>query len=76
MKQRKFTAIECLDILLLGVISFDSELSRSKYKEALLKALKIEKDQIAEAYWDGVINWDSEKDSYYSDQYYDKTFGS
>lgn len=43
--KKQFTAVEQLDILLLGVISFDSEKLRRKYKEALAQALAIEKKQ-------------------------------
>ena len=43
--RKQFTAVEQLDILLLGVISFDSEELRRKYKEALAQALAIEKKQ-------------------------------
>jgi hypothetical protein len=40
---KKQTAVEKLDIMLLGVISFDSEELRRKYKEALAQAIAIEK---------------------------------
>ena len=43
--KKQFTAVEQLDILLLGIISFDSEELRSKYKEALAQAIAIEKKQ-------------------------------
>jgi hypothetical protein len=43
--KKQFTAVEQLDIMLLGVISFDSEELRRKYKEALAQAIAIEKKQ-------------------------------
>jgi len=70
MDAKRFTAVESLDILLLGVISFDSEILRSKYKEALNKALAIEKEQIEQAYWDGYQNIPSMK----PEQYYNETY--
>ena len=45
MSSKNYTAVEQLDILLLGVISFDSEELRRKYKEALAQAIAIEKKQ-------------------------------
>jgi hypothetical protein len=45
------------------------------WKENLINQAKaIEKQQIGDAYWDGVCNWDDTKDSYHWDQYYDNTF--
>ena len=45
METKKQTIVEQLDILLLGVMSFDSEALRSKYKEALSRAIEMEKKQ-------------------------------
>lgn len=44
--------------------------------EAFEQAKAMERQQINEAYWDGVCNWDSEKSSFYWEQYYTKTFES
>jgi hypothetical protein len=45
----KQTAVEWLELNLLGLISFDSEELRVKYKERVAKAKEIEKQQIIEA---------------------------
>lgn len=42
------TAVEKLEIRLLGIISFDSEELRAKYKEAVKQAKEMEKEQIIE----------------------------
>lgn len=39
------TAVEKLEIKLLGLISFDSEELRAKYKEAIKQAKEMEKQQ-------------------------------
>ena len=39
------TAIEKLEISLLGIISFDSEELRAKYKEAIKQSKEMEKQQ-------------------------------
>ena len=39
------TAVEKLEISLLGLISFDSEELRTKYKERIANAKEIEKEQ-------------------------------
>ena len=44
--------------------------------EARVKSQLMEKQQINDAYWDGVCNWDDTKNSYYWEQYYVKTFQS
>jgi hypothetical protein len=73
--KKKFTAVEQLDILLLGVISFDSEALRSKYKEALSRAIAMEKEQIIEAYENGEAEWTPFEFKTAQD-YYTSTFGS
>ena len=40
------TAVEKLEISLLGIISFDSEELRAKYKERIAKAKEMEKEHI------------------------------
>ena len=41
----KLTAIEILEIKLLGIVSFDSEVLRNKYKEQFKIAKEMEKEQ-------------------------------
>jgi hypothetical protein len=48
----KLTAIEILEIKLLGIVSFDSEVLRNKYKEQFKIAKEMEKEQIMEAHGD------------------------
>jgi hypothetical protein len=43
------TAVEKLEISLLGLISFDSEELRAKYKERIAKAKETEKQNIINA---------------------------
>lgn len=42
------TAVEKLEIRLLGIISFDSEELRAKYKEVIKQAKEMEKQQTIE----------------------------
>jgi len=49
----KQTAVELLEIKLLGIVSFDSEVLRNKYKEQFKIAKEMEKEQIKKAYNDG-----------------------
>ena len=43
------TAVEWLELNLLGLISFDSEELRAKYKDRVAKAKEMEKQQIIES---------------------------
>lgn len=52
------TAVEWLELHLLGVISHDSEELRAMYKERIAKAKEIEKQQIKDAYLRGIENYD------------------
>ncbi len=45
----KKTAVEILEIKLLGIVSFDSEVLRNKYKEQFKIAKKMEMQQIMNA---------------------------
>jgi hypothetical protein len=45
----KLTAIEILEIKLLGIVSFDSEVLRNKYKEQFRIAKEVEMQQIMDA---------------------------
>jgi len=58
--------------LLDGTLGYD--LFQKRMKASFDEALEKEKEQISDAYWDGLCNWDDQKNSYYWDQYYDKTF--
>lgn len=66
----KQTAVEKLEISLLGLISFDSEELRAKYKERIAKAKEMEKQQIIDAYETG----DKYKTEILGEQYYNETF--
>ena len=48
------TAVEKLELSILGLISFDSEELRAKYKEKVSKAKELEKQQIIDARVNGV----------------------
>jgi len=42
--------------------------------EAYEQAKAMEKEQINDAYWEGICNWDETKNSYYWEQYYNETY--
>jgi hypothetical protein len=67
----KLTAIEILEIKLLGIVSFDSEVLRSKYKEQFKIAKEMEKEHIMEAF-DECGNWQDKYSD--SEHYYNKTY--
>ena len=67
----KLTAIEILEIKLLGIVSFDSEVLRNKYKEQFKIAKEMEKEQIKEAVNYGCSDWGSWKDA---EQYYNEIY--
>jgi hypothetical protein len=73
MSRKKYTAVESLGIMLLRVISFDSELLRIKYKEALNLAKALEKKQIISANEDCSTNELGE--FFTGEQYYNETYG-
>ena len=52
----KQTAVEILEIKLLGIVSFDSEVLRNKYKEQFKIAKEMEKEQIKDAFDEGNPN--------------------
>ena len=70
---RKMTAVQWLEIAISNKLT--SEMGPF-FQEAFELAKKLEKDQINDAYWDGICNWDETKNSYYWEQYYVKTFES
>jgi hypothetical protein len=47
--EKKRTAVEKLELMLLGMVSFDSEELRLKYKKAFEKSKEMEKEQIIDA---------------------------
>lgn len=61
------TAVEWLELNLLGLISFDSEELRAKYKDRVAKAKEMEKQQIETAYNKSVP-------FKYGKEYYKETF--
>ena len=67
------TAVEKLELSLLGIISFDSKELRDKYKERIQQAKEMEKEQIMDAYR---INPNNENWSNSGIDYYKETFKS
>ena len=67
----KLTAVQILELKLLGIVSFDSEVLRNKYKEQFKIAKEMEKEQIKEAVNYGCSDWGSWKDA---EQYYNETY--
>ena len=74
MSSKKQTAVEFLIDEIRNRINENSKLDALTIVILKMKAKSIEKQQIGDAYWDGVCNWDDTKDSCYWDQYYDKIF--
>ena len=69
------TAVEKLEISLLGLISFDSEELRAKYKERIAKAKEMEKQQIIDAYSQGSLDtYKKEPKNGQGNKYYNETF--
>ena len=52
----KQTAVEILETNLLGIVSFDSEVLRNKYKESFKIAKKMEKENTINAHVTGLID--------------------
>ena len=71
---KKQTAVEILEISLLGIVSFDSEVLRNKYKEQFKIAKEIEKEQIKDAHLIGLITSMEMEATKQSEQYYNETF--
>jgi len=70
----KLTAVEILELKLLGIVSFDSEVLRNKYKEQFKIAKEMHEGQIMQAYNDGkfsIINIEKNKSL---EQYYNETY--
>ena len=70
----KQTAVEILEIKLLGIVSFDSEVLRNKYKEQFKKAKEMEKHQIRQAYNDGKAAVIHIEQNMSLEEYYDKNY--
>jgi hypothetical protein len=72
----KLTAVEILEIKLLGIVSFDSEVLRNKYKEQFKIAKEVEKEQIIEAHFSGMefIAVDPNKYVEDAEEYYNETY--
>ena len=68
------TAVKKLELKLLGIISFESEELRKKYKDAIEQAKAMEKEQIIKANRDGVDMVVDKKDFILGEQYYNETF--
>jgi hypothetical protein len=65
----KLTAVEILEIKLLGIVSFDSEVLRNKYKEQFKIAKKMEKEQIIEAHGAKQYHKTVNGEQYYNETY-------
>lgn len=70
------TAVEWLEISLLGLVSFDSEELRKMYKDRIAKAKEMERQQIIMAFWNSKHSLcDEDTDLLYlAEQYYNKKF--
>jgi hypothetical protein len=69
----KLTAVEILELKLLGIVSFDSEVLRNKYKEQFRIAKEMEKEQIIDAFKEGNLyhGWALKHEA---EQYYNETY--
>ena len=64
------TAVEILEISLLGIVSFDSEVLRNKYKERFKIAKQIEKEQHEMAFNEAVDEYSNRSfEEYYNETY-------
>lgn len=70
----KQTAVEILEIKLLGIVSFDSEVLRNKYKEQFKIAKEMETHQIRQAYNDGKAAVIHIEQNMSLEEYYDKNY--
>ena len=65
------TAVEYIELRLLGIASFDSEELRLRYKDIIKQAKEIEKKQIMQAFQVGI---DQDNNFYVAEKYYKKTY--
>lgn len=63
------TAVEYIELRLLGIASFDSEELRLRYKDIIKQAKEIEKEQIIDA-----CNSAFEDKTTWGERYYNKTY--
>lgn len=70
----KQTAVEILEIKLLGIVSFDSEVLRNKYKEQFKIAKEMETHQIRQSYNDGKAAVIHIEQNMSLEEYYDKNY--
>ena len=70
----KKTTVDHLEIKLLGIVSFDSEVLRNKYKEQFKIAKEMEKHQITQAYNDGKAAVIHIEQNMSLEEYYDKNY--
>ena len=71
MKKQK--AVRFIELKLLGLVSFDSEELRKMYKDILLQAKEMEKQQIINCYNQ---SWHFRDKPYETaEKYYNETFG-
>lgn len=70
----KKTAVDYLEIKLLGIVSFNSEVLRNKYKEQFKIAKEMEKHQIRQAYNDGKAAVIHIEQNMSLEEYYDKNY--
>jgi hypothetical protein len=69
----KQTAVRFIELKLLGLVSFDSEELRKMYKDILLQAKEMEKQQIINCYNQ---SWHFRDKPYETaEKYYNETFG-
>ena len=71
------TAVEWLELNLLGLISFDSEELRTKYKDRLSKAKEMEKQQMIEMHdkgFDSVVQLNDDYAIGFADWLYDNNW--
>jgi hypothetical protein len=65
----KLTAVQILELKLLGIVSFDSEVLRNKYKEQFKIAKEMEKEQIIEAHGAKQYHKTVNGEQYYNETY-------
>lgn len=68
---KSVTAVSYLELKLLGLISFDSEHLRLKYKSIIKQAKELEKEQIIKAHKNGKSILPPNENG---EQYYNETF--
>jgi hypothetical protein len=72
-KETKVTAVDWLVEELNQKIDFIPMDKWDMIRNIVQQAKEMEKEQMEQAYWDGCINWDSEKEA---EQYYKETYST